>query len=67
MAHWSQVIFAEESRYNFYPVDGQMGVRWRPGEQFMEECLGIRLQDGGSCVMSGKHSMVVQNLPLCPS
>ena len=65
MAHWQHVIFGDESRFQFYLVDGRLVVCRLPGERFQHK--GARLI-GYKLVMVGYTSgvlfTVVQNRPL---
>ena len=44
VAHWQHVIFGDESRFQLYPVDGRLRVRFWPG------CQAHRVQAGGGSV-----------------
>ena len=50
LAHWQHVIFGDESRFQFYPVDGRFRVRRLPGEHFWPGCQAHRVQAGGGSV-----------------
>ena len=50
VAHWNHVIFADESRYMLYPVDGRLRVRRQVGERLNDENVQARVQGGGGSV-----------------
>ena len=50
MANWQNVIFADDSRFPLYSVDGRFRVRLLSGESFQQKCQAYRLQAGGGSV-----------------
>ncbi|GFT11601.1 transposable element Tc1 transposase [Trichonephila clavipes] len=38
-AHWHQVVFLEESRFNLWDHDGRIRVRRSAGERCLPECV----------------------------
>ena len=50
VAHWQHVIFGDESRFQLYPVDGNLRVRRLPGGRFQPGCQTHRVQAGGGSV-----------------
>ena len=50
VAHWQHVVFGDESRFQFYLVDGRLRVRRLPGERFRPGCKAHRVQAGGDSV-----------------
>ena len=50
MAHWQHVIFGDESRFQFYLVDGRLVVCRLPGERFQQRCQANLVQTGSGWV-----------------
>lgn len=50
VAHWQHVVFADESRFMLFPVDGRLRVRRRAGERLLDECVRSRVAAGGGSV-----------------
>ena len=55
VAQWQHIIFGDESRFQLYPVDGQMGVCRLPGERFLEDSQVDRVQAGGESIHMQNH------------
>ena len=65
MAHWQHVIFGDESRFQFNPVDGRLRVLRLPGEHFQQRCQAYKVQPGGGSVHIWELVTVVPNRLLC--
>lgn len=50
VAHWNHVIFADESRFPLYPVDGRLRVRRLAGEELLDDNLQANVQGRGGSV-----------------
>lgn len=50
VAHWQHVVFADESRFLVFPVDGRARVRRLAGEALLDQCTQDRVTGGGGSV-----------------
>ena len=50
MAHWQNVIFGDESKFQLYQVDGMLRVRRLPGKRFQPSCQAYRVPAAGGSV-----------------
>lgn len=48
--HWQHVVFADESRFPLFVVDGRRRVRRLPGERLNDDCVQNRVAGGGGSV-----------------
>lgn len=50
VGHWEHVVFADESRFQLFPVDGRLRVRRQTGERLLDQCVQNRVAGGGGSV-----------------
>ena len=65
VAHWQQVIFGDESRFQLYPVDDRLRVRRLPGERFRPGCPAHRSKLVAVWSTYGELSTIAPNPLLC--
>ena len=50
-AHWHNVVFSDESKFNLFGSDGRQYCRRRPGEEFLDRNVKKVVKHGGGSLM----------------
>ncbi len=68
MDYWNHVLWSDESKVNLFDSDSVQHVRWRPCEEYQENCAMPTVKHGGGSQCWGKLLLKVMhyNVALLP-